>query len=81
MQLDRHNIGNGSTAVVVPVCHRDVLESGLSRASSRLALGVCVVTSEWGDLSVNGGMGDCRRKLTLVGALASGHCDGLAISL
>ncbi len=38
------------------MCHQDVLERDLSRASSRLALGLCVITSEWGDLSMNGGM-------------------------
>ena len=48
LQLDRHNIGNGSAAVVVSMCHRDVLESDLSRASSRLTLGLCV-TSESGE--------------------------------
>ena len=48
-QLDRHNIGNGSAAVVVSMCHRDVLESDLSRASSRLTLGLCVTSESGGE--------------------------------
>ena len=51
LQLDRHNIGNGSAAVVVSMCHRDVLESDLSRASSRLALWIVCHQVNGGDFA------------------------------